>query len=395
MSRATRAGSYRAVLLLPYAPRTFAPALAGRLAYGVFPLATLFTVQQATGSYATAGLALAAFGLASITLPAKARLADRFGQRATLPPLAALCATALTAATFVTDPAGLVALIAVAGLAAPPLGSAMRSNWRRLTEESGLKERAYAVDSVAEESLYLVGPLVAGLLVGLRPAGDALLCTAALLLAGTAGMASAPPARHREPAAGGRMFDLGPLGSPGLRRVLAVMLVSAAGFSVAFPGLVAAAQAAGRPAAAGLLEAALAVGSVLGGLLWARRAHRRGRSEHLALLTGLVAAGLAGAAAVATGLVALGVALALAGLAIGPLYVVAYLAADDFAPPGRHTEASTWINVAANAGGAAGTAVAGALVDTSGPGPAFLAGAALLAVTAVAIRAAGPVLDRN
>ena len=75
MSRATRAGSYRDVLLLPSALRTFVPALAGRLAYGVFPLATLFAVHQATGSYATAGLAVAAFGLASITLPAKARLA--------------------------------------------------------------------------------------------------------------------------------------------------------------------------------------------------------------------------------------------------------------------------------------------------------------------------------
>ena len=95
MSRAPGAGSYRAVLRLPFALRTFVPALAGRLAYGVFPLATLFTVQQATGSYATAGVAVAAFGLASLTLPAKARLADRFGQRAALPPLALLCAAAL------------------------------------------------------------------------------------------------------------------------------------------------------------------------------------------------------------------------------------------------------------------------------------------------------------
>jgi hypothetical protein len=75
------AGSYRAVLSLPSALRTFVPALGGRLAYGLLPLATLFTVQQTTGSYAAAGLALAVFGLASITLPAKSRLADVHGQR--------------------------------------------------------------------------------------------------------------------------------------------------------------------------------------------------------------------------------------------------------------------------------------------------------------------------
>src|ERR1700761_8841573 len=98
MSRATGAGSYRAVLTLPFALRTFVPALGGRLAYGLLPLASLFTVLHVTGSYRPAGRALAVFGLTSIVLPAKARLADRFGQRRTLPALALLCAAALTAA---------------------------------------------------------------------------------------------------------------------------------------------------------------------------------------------------------------------------------------------------------------------------------------------------------
>jgi MFS family permease len=457
MPHAPGVGSYRAVFRLPFALRTFVPALAGRLAYGVFPLATLFTVQQATGSYATAGAAVAAFGLASITLPAKARLADRFGQRATLPPMAVLCAAALTAAAFVTDGVTLVALIGAAGLAAPPLGPAMRSTWRQLTAGTDLKERAYAVDAIAEESLYLLGPLLAGLLVAVRPAAESLLLTAFLLVAGTAGMVAAPPAGHREPAAppprhnesatrrqrraapphrrnksatrrerraaGARLFGAGPLRSPALRGLLAVMLVVAAGVSAAFPGLVAAAQAAGEPGAAGLLEAALAVGSVLGGLLWARRFHTRRRSVHLALLTAVLAAGLTGAATTSallppgaalsltgtaltgtaltgtalalTGLALVGMALILTGTALAPLYVVAYLAADDYAEPARRTEASTWINVAANAGTATGTALAGVLVDAGGPPAAFLAGGALLAVTAAVIRTFGRPLDRS
>src|SRR5689334_4686384 len=119
------AGSYRAVLLLPSALRTIVPALAGRLAYGLLPLALLFTASQATGSYATAGLAVAAFGLTSITLPAKARLADRHSQRRTLPWLALACGGSLAAAAFATGPATLVALVALAGLTAPPLGPSM------------------------------------------------------------------------------------------------------------------------------------------------------------------------------------------------------------------------------------------------------------------------------
>lgn len=394
MSRAARAGSYRAVLMLPSALRTFVPALGGRLAYGLFPLATLFTVHQATGSYATAGLAVAAFGLASLTLPAKARLTDRYGQRPVLPPLALVTALALVAATLTTDPVALVTLIGLAGLTAPPLGSAMRATWRRLTAGSALKERAYAVDSVAEETLYLIGPLIAGLLIGLGPARWALLATAALLLLGTLGMATAPPSRLREPdtssslSEGAGASSSFPSARPSMSGaagpflgVLGVVLVAGAGVSVAYTGMAATAQAHGRPGAAGLLEAALGLGSVTGGLLWARREHTRHRSRHFAALLTVLAVALLVAAA-APGLIALGVVLAVAGLAIAPLYVVAYLASDDLAPPHRRTEASTWVNVAANGGNAAGTALAGFAADLLGPSRGFLAGGLLVAAAA-------------
>ena len=128
------------------------------------------------------------------------------------------------------------------------------------------------------------------------------------------------------------------------------MLVAGTGFSAVYPGLVAVAQRAGRPGAAGPLEAALAAGSVLGGLWWARRGHTRRRSLHLTLLTALLAAGLVAAATFAAGLIPLGVGLGLTGMALAPLFVVAYLAADDFVEPARRTEAGTWVNVAANAG---------------------------------------------
>jgi hypothetical protein len=261
MPRAVGAGSYRAVLVLPFALRTFVPAIGGRLAYGLFPLATLFTVQQATGSYATAGLAAAGFGVTAITLPAKARLAERHSQRIVLPPQALACAAALTAASLTRSPVVLVALITLAGLAAPPLGPAMRANWRRLTAGTSLKPRAYGLDSVVEETLYLIGPLLAGLLVAVGPARWALVVTAILLLGGTLGMVATPVARHREPVGRapattegrGQLFHPGALRSPGLRGLLAVILAVGAGTSVAYTCLAVTAQDHGRPGAAGLL----------------------------------------------------------------------------------------------------------------------------------------------
>jgi MFS family permease len=145
----------------------------------------LFTVQHSTDSFATAGAAVAAFGLASLSMPFKARLVDRHSQRRVLPVLAALCAAGLAAIAFLgtTNAAGpaLVILAGVAGLLAPPLGPSMRSNWRLITDQSQLKERAYALDSIAEESLYLGGPLIAGVVISLWSASGALLCTAALI----------------------------------------------------------------------------------------------------------------------------------------------------------------------------------------------------------------------
>jgi predicted MFS family arabinose efflux permease len=393
MSRAVGVGR---VLLLPSALRIFVPALIGRLAYGLFPLATLFTVQQATASYAAAGLAVAAFGLASITLPAKARLVDRLGPRRVLPPLAVGCAFALVLAAFSTSPIVLVALIGLAGLAAPPLGSSMRSLWRLLTHDSvELKERAYALDSIAEETLYLAGPLSAGLLIAVGPARWALLVTAALLVVGTLGMVAGLRAGGRLSAGsaevgasevgtsseGRRLLDPGPLSSGGLRGLLTVILVAGAGTSTAITCMAITAQQHGHPGAAGALEAAVGLGSVAGGLLWARRRHRGDRFRQLALLLAVLATGLTAAAAT-PGLVTLGIVMAVTGTAMAPLFVVAYVAADDLVEPRQRTEAGTWVNVANNAGTAAGAALAGTLGAVSG----FLAGAALLAITAAVLR---------
>jgi predicted MFS family arabinose efflux permease len=411
MPRPAAAGSYRAVLLLPFALRTFVPALGGRLAYGLLPLATLFTVQQSTGSYAQAGLSVALFGLASITLPVKSRLADTHGHRRVLPWLALACALLLAGAALTPWPAPFVAL---AGLAAPPLGPAMRSTWRSLTDGTSLKERAYALDSIAEETLYLVGPLLTGLLIAVAPARWALLLTAALLFAGTLGMVRAAPVRRLDPAPGTGLVSpsplrssplrssplpsspprSSPLRSTGLLGVLAVLLAVGAAISVGYTGMAAVAQSHGRPGTAGLLEAAVGVGSVVGGLLWSRRAHRHPRSRQFAGLLAVLAAGLL-AATVAPGLLSLGLVMGVAGLAIAPLYVVAYLAADELSGPGPATEAGTWINVAANAGSALGAATAGIITDRAGPSPAFLLAGVVLAVTALASLASGSKVIRS
>lgn len=388
MSGTVRAGSYRDVLLLPFALRTFVPALLGRLSYGLLPLSLLFTVQQSTDSFATAGGAVAMFGLASLSMPYKARLVDRYSQRRVLPLLAVGCAAGLTVIAAAGTPNAVVLLLVGAtGLLAPPLGPSMRSNWRLLTEGSALKERAYSLDAVSEECLFLGGPLLAGALIGVVSAPAALVCSAGLMIVGTLAMVTSPVARHTTVAAASR-HPLGPLVIPGLRRILVVIMVTASGISLAYLCVAGVAQRAGHPGAAGYVEAAIGLGSVTGGLLWARRSHTRSWSTHLGGLIAVLAAGLL-AASFATNLVVLGVVMAAAGVAVAPLFVVSYLAADNVTPAYQRTEASTWINTSNNIGSSAGSALAGLLIERTTPSHGFLAGGVLLAVVAAIVWVSG------
>lgn len=391
MSSTSDAGSYRAVLALPYAAPTFGAALVGRLSYGLLPLSVLFTVQQSTGSFATAGGVVAVFGLTSILLPLKSRLVDRHGQASVLAPMALLCAGALAAMAFLawSDSAPAPAYLAlgiVAGLGAPPLGPAMRSTWRTITDGSRLKQRAYSLDSVCEESLYLIGPLLVGVILSVASPPAALLAAASLMLVGTLAMVWMPPVRQIRSAGSTAplRFDLGPLIAPGFWPIVVAILATAVGLNMAFTSIAARAQTQGLPAAAGYIEAALALGSVAGGLLWGRRRHTRTHSTHLAGLIGVLAIGVAISAAV-TSLTALGALMAVTGLAIAPLFVVSYLAADDLAPEHQQTEASTWVNTANNIGSAAGASVAGLLIDRASISIGFAVGAVILGLTSVLI----------
>ncbi|GGL06796.1 hypothetical protein GCM10007382_28530 [Salinibacterium xinjiangense] len=156
------------VLKLPHVPFTFLSALIGRSAYALVILPLLFTVQATSGSVATAGIAIAAYGAtASFLAPFRARLIDRLGRRPVLLLLAvafggmplALAIGASVAWSGVT----MVIFAALAGSVAPPLGPAMRVAWSGLAKEPALLRKALSFDAVVEELLYLVGPVAAGL----------------------------------------------------------------------------------------------------------------------------------------------------------------------------------------------------------------------------------------
>ncbi|RPE28885.1 MFS transporter [Kitasatospora cineracea] len=359
--------SYLAVLRAPGAARLLPAALFGRLSYGTLPLSLLLATAAGTGSYPRAGWLTALFSAVGVLLfPTRAGLVDRYGPRRTLPPMATGYAAVLLALAAATWRPGtpypvLLALAAAAGTLAPPLGPVTRAQWSVLAADPELRRRAYSLDTVAEELLYVTGPLLAGLLAAAARPAAGILLSAALALGGTLALAAvarpvtatgtaAPPART------GTRHLLGRARQP-----LAAAAGAGAGLAAFSLLAVVFAGRHGNPADVAWVEAALAAGSATGGLLLGAADWRAPAATRLTLLTAALTAALA-LTALAPTLPALTAVAALAGLAVAPTLTTAYLLTDELAAPTERTRAGAWVNSSFNAGSSTATALTGTLL---------------------------------
>ncbi|WP_405683475.1 MFS transporter [Streptomyces sp. NBC_00057] len=395
----SRAPSYATVLRTPHASRTFGAALLGRLSYGMVSLSLMLAVKDATGSYSVAGAVMALFGATSVFLsPARAALIDRYGPRRALPPMAGVYAALLAALAYVTWRPGasslLLGVLAVtAGACTPPLGPVMRTLWSSLVPDRELLQRAYSLDGVAEELLFVTGPLLVGLVMRFTVPAAGVAISAALVLVGAPALVSSPAVRgigappSTEKAAA-------PQETPRRKRLLGIVGLRHAAIVAAAVGLclgaldllvVAFTEQHHRGAAVAWVLAALSAGSAVGGLAYGAVSWRTSNRVRLPVL----AAGL-GVAMVVAGLspnvYVLVAVVAAAGLFVAPALTTAYLIADESVGAESRTQAGAWVNTAVNAGSSAGTAAVGLLVDRLPPAVCFAVAAvpALLCAAAVA-----------
>ncbi|MEV6166529.1 MFS transporter [Streptomyces sp. NPDC052052] len=394
----SRAPSYAAVLRTRHACRTFGAALLGRLSYGMISLALMLAVKDTTGSYSAAGGVMALFGATSVSLsPARAALVDRYGPRRALPPMAGAYAALLAVLAHLTWHPGASSLLlgvlaASAGACTPPLGPVMRTLWRCLLPQRELLQRAFSLDSVAEELLFLSGPLLVGVVIGFSVPAAGVAISAVLVLVGALALVSSPAVRaigtpssaNEAPAA---------QDAPRAERLLAVAgvrhaAVVAAGLGLCLGGMellvVAFAEQHHHGATAVWVLAALSAGSAVGGLVHGAVSWRTSNRARLPVpLAGLgVALVVAGLSPDVSVLVAV---VAVAGVFVAPALTTAYLVADESVGEGVRTRAGAWVNTAVNAGSTVGTALVGVLVEVLSPAVCFAVAAipALLCSAAV------------
>lgn len=263
----------------------------------------------------------------------------------------------------------------------------MRALWGALAPDQALLQRAFSLDTVGEELIFLTGPL---LVVAVHPV-PGLVLSGVLIGAGALALAAspatrliAPAVRAASPQPRSRLRLFGPHGA-GVRRASYAALGMGACMSGLELYVIAFAGRAHHPGAVGWILAAQSAGSAVGGLVYGRLSWRLPPGAQLPYLL-LVMAALLAANSLAFNVPVLLVCVAAAGTLSSPTLSTAYLAAARAAPDGTATVATTWVNSAINAGSSLGGALA-ALVVAQLPLPVcFLLAAAVPAVAALAAR---------
>lgn len=386
--------SFRSVLSIQGSPGLFASALVARLPQGMGSLAILLLVRANTHSYAAAGFAVGAFALATAAMaPIQGRLVDRFGRTRVLVPDATgqgiVLAVLVLAASRHAPGVVLVLLSGLAGALLPPIAASVRALLGDVVEDRVVRDAAYAVDSVAQELVWITGPLFVAAVISVSSPAAAVLLLAAVCVGGTTLFVRSPLVRDRvRPARDHQRVPA--LSSGELRALLAPVLLVGTGLGAIEVGIPSLALHAGSRSATGLLLALWSVGSVAGGLWYGARTWRAplaARYRGLLVIAVLFMAPLIGARSIPAGALCS----LLAGVTIAPMFSCQYALVSRLVKPGSETEAFTWTAAALISGLAIGSAAGGAVIATGGVGAPFeLACAATAAAALLSIRVSSP-----
>ncbi len=379
--------AYLQLLRTPGAARLAVSWLAVAVAGTMVPVSFVLFARQATGSFATASLVLAAFTAGRLLVaPVRGREVDRSGPAAVLRrvvlPAAVTDVIFILAGSAHAPGALLTALALLSGCFTAPAAAAVRSAWAQMLPDGPMRRTGFALMSVLGEISFFTGPLLAGILIAVGSPTLAVAGAAVLAAGGTLALATAP-AVHAVPASESRGSGrLAALDGGAIRYIVAAGGLFGITFGVLDVAWPAFAHNHGSTATAGLFLSLFAVGAGIGGLLYGARQHNAPAISTYSALCLLAAAGLTPLIAADSIAVMAAVAL-LAGLCFAPVTTAQVAAVDEVAVPAHRAEAYTWLGTVYGAGASIGAVTAGQLITTSGEQAAFIAACAAAAAAAI------------
>ncbi|WP_062646934.1 MFS transporter [Streptomyces maremycinicus] len=384
------AAGYLEILRAKHAARLLTGTLVGRLPNATAAIAIVLFVRAEGGTYSLAGALAAVYGVANaVGQPLLGRLVDVHGQPRVQLPAALVSALAMAVFAFVgTDPLPLAhAAVAAAGLFTPPLEGGLRALWPGVLRREEQVHTAYAMDAVAQEVMFTVGPLLVTLCVSVWSAQGALLALNAVGVLGALSVVVSPPSRAWR-SAPREAHWLGALRSPGLLALLGAFLFVGVALGSITVASVPYADDHGGDAVYGWLMAALGLGALVGGVVYGARRWAGAPERRLRVLVALLAVCYL-PLTLMPGAVAL---TALAGVFLAPAIACAFVIVDRHAPRGTVTEAFSWLVTTFTVGASVGTGLAGPVVEAGGAQWGFAVPAVAGGVSLVVLLATGRVL---
>jgi MFS family permease len=382
---------YAEVLRVPHVAALVGATLLARFPIGINALAVILYLRERTGSFAIAGVVAGSLAAGSgVGAPVQGRLVDTFGQRRVLPPLAFVHAAALGLLVLTAEVSAPTVVLVVfgllAGFAIPPTSSVLRSMWPTLLRDRPeLIQPAYALDSVLIELIFILGPLLTGLLTAVFAPQVALIVSAGSVIAGTLLFTALPPSRAWRPEHdASKASRWGALASPGVRSMVLISLPAGIGIGICEVAIPAFSDSIGSKELAGVLLAVWSAGSAAGGLIYgslARRPPLERVHQAVAILLALSLLPMAAATSFAVMLLLV----IPAGAFIAPLLATRNELIGRVAPAGARTEAYTWPVTAFVGGISLGSALAGLLVEGPGWSVAFVVASGFAAVGALLV----------
>ncbi|WP_051951697.1 MFS transporter [Actinacidiphila yeochonensis] len=378
---------YRSLFATPGARAFSLAGLVGRMPLSMTGIGVVTMISQVTGRYGLAGALSATLALSSALCgPRVSRLVDRYGQRRVLRPVAVVTVLAVSGLLLCVREGApdwtYFGCVLLAGLT-PSLGAMVRARWSEIHRGSPeLLHTAYSLESVVDEVVFIVGPVLSVGLCTMAFAEAGPLLAMVFLAVGVAlltAQRATEPAAHPQAVMGGGSA----MRSAGLR----ILCVVFAGVGMMFGAVdvitVAFADERGHKGLASLVLACYALGSCLSGVVFGMLPPRRSVADRFRWGVAGMAVSMIPPLLVGS-MPLLALALFVAGTTIAPTMVAAMGLVERLVPRGRLTEGITWTSTGMAVGVAAGAALAGRVIDAHGASAAF----AVPAMAAVAAAAA-------
>jgi len=364
----------------------FIVAFVARLPFAMMVVGVLTVAVSARGSISLGGLTSAAVGIGTACFgPLLGAAADRFGQRFVLLALAVANAAMLVVFTAViySDAADLAVLMSAAGIGAtaPQVAPMSRSRLVTIISErmpEAARQRTLsgtmAYESASDETVFVFGPFIVGVLASWIAPWAPLVGAAALTLLFVSAFALHPTGRHvsRHRDADGRAPSrVTELFRPSLLVVVAGILGVGIFFGTMLTSLTSFMADRGAPEQAGLLYGVMGVGSAILALGVAWLPPRFSLRARWSVFSATLLLGSLLLLVVDT-IGAMSAALAIMGIGIGPTLVTQFSLGAARSPLGRTTTVMTMLGSGVIVGQSLGAAVAGEIAESVGTSAALM-----------------------